>query len=60
MPFFSGGLPDGAQMDDSALIKVEAMISSMTKAERKSPELIETEKGRAERIGRAQGLHRKR
>ena len=55
MPFFSGGLPEGAQIDDGALVSIEAIIQSMTKSERKNPELIEEEKGRAERIGRGSG-----
>ncbi len=54
MPFFGDGVPDGA-IDDKALVRIEAMIQSMTKLERKQPELIKTEKGRAERIGRGSG-----
>ncbi len=40
MPFFSGGLPEGVNLDDKELVKIEAMISSMTFAERKHPELF--------------------
>jgi signal recognition particle subunit SRP54 len=40
MPFFSGGLPEGINLDDKELVKIEAMISSMTKAERSRPELF--------------------
>ncbi len=40
MPFFQGGLPEGVSLDDKELTKIEAMISSMTTAERKSPELF--------------------
>jgi signal recognition particle subunit SRP54 len=40
MPFFPGGLPDGVNLDDKELVKIEAMISSMTVAERKHPELF--------------------
>src|SRR6478609_2441821 len=39
MPFFSGGLPEGINLDDKELVKIEAMISSMTVQERKRPEL---------------------
>jgi signal recognition particle subunit SRP54 len=38
MPFFPGGLPEGVTLDDKELVKIEAMISSMTVAERKHPE----------------------
>ena len=55
MPFFGGGLPEGAQIDESALVRIESIIQSMTKSERKEPELIETERGRAERIAKGSG-----
>jgi signal recognition particle subunit SRP54 len=38
MPFFGGGLPEGVNLDDRELKKIEAMISSMTSQERKHPE----------------------
>src|SRR5229473_1351733 len=38
MPFFPGGLPEGVNLDDKELVKIEAMISSMTKQERTHPE----------------------
>jgi signal recognition particle subunit SRP54 len=37
LPFFPGGLPDGVNLDDRELIKIEAMINSMTFEERKNP-----------------------
>ena len=37
LPFFPGGLPDGVNLEDKELIKIEAMINSMTKQERKNP-----------------------
>ncbi len=37
MPFFPGGLPEGVNLDDSELTKIEAMISSMTNQERRNP-----------------------
>jgi signal recognition particle subunit SRP54 len=40
MPFFSGGLPEGINLDDKELTKIEAMISSMTKVERSRPEVF--------------------
>ncbi len=38
MPFFSGGLPEGVVLDDKELVKIHAMISSMTHDERRFPE----------------------
>jgi signal recognition particle subunit SRP54 len=38
MPFFSGGLPEGVNLDDKELVKIEAIISSMTLQERRQPE----------------------
>ena len=55
MPFFGGGLPEGMNIDEKQLLRVEAMINSMTKSERSKPELIEKEKGRAQRIARGCG-----
>ena len=40
MPFFGGGLPEGVNLDDRELTKIEAIISSMTSEERRKPELF--------------------
>lgn len=40
LPFFKDGLPDGVEVSDQELIKIESMISSMTRAERERPELF--------------------
>lgn len=37
LPFFGGGLPEGVNLDDRELVKIEAMINSMTKEERRNP-----------------------
>ncbi len=43
MPMFGMQLPEGANIDDNELVKIKAMISSMTMLERRQPELfIET------------------
>ncbi len=44
LPFFPNGLPEGMVLDDGELIKIEAMIKSMTKMERSRPELFIVEK----------------
>jgi signal recognition particle subunit SRP54 len=38
MPFFPGGLPEGVNLDDKELVRIEAIISSMTVEERTQPE----------------------
>ncbi|MEE2645507.1 MAG: signal recognition particle protein [Myxococcota bacterium] len=58
MPFFGGGLPDGAKVDEKALGRIQAIIQSMTKQERLQPELIEKEQGRARRIAKGSGIGR--
>jgi signal recognition particle subunit SRP54 len=56
LPFFGDGLPDGVNLDDGALVRIEATIQSMTKSERANPEIIEKQPGRAERIGKGSGI----
>src|SRR5437868_892821 len=51
-PLF-GELPEGVTFDDKELHRVEAIISSMTKIERKNPQVIGDE--RIERIARGSG-----
>jgi signal recognition particle subunit SRP54 len=40
LPFFPNGLPEGVKLDDRELVKIQAMINSMTRAERSHPELF--------------------
>jgi signal recognition particle subunit SRP54 len=40
LPFFGGALPDGVNLDDRELVKIEAMISSMTREERINPQVF--------------------
>ena len=42
LPFFPDGMPDEANLDDRELTKIEAMINSMTKQERKNPSVFVT------------------
>jgi signal recognition particle subunit SRP54 len=42
LPFFNGGLPEGVNLDDKELVKIEAMISSMTIEERTNPQVFVT------------------
>ena len=54
MPF-GGSLPEGVNVDDQELVKIEAMIQSMTKEERKKPSLIREQITRQRRIARGSG-----
>ena len=54
LPF--GDMPQGMQIDDKQLRRVEAMISSMTKLERESPEVID--ESRVARIANGSGTKR--
>lgn len=40
LPFFGGGLPEGVNLDDRELVKIEAMINSMTIEERTDPQVF--------------------
>jgi signal recognition particle subunit SRP54 len=53
LPFFGGGLPASAKVDDYELVRIESIINSMTGKERKSPDLI-TET-RIKRIAKGSG-----
>ena len=55
LPFFPDGLPDGAQVDDGELIKIESLINSMTPGERNRPEIMASEPTRKKRIARGSG-----
>ncbi len=57
MPGMAGMIPPGANLDDRELDKVEAIICSMTRAEKADPYVIIREPGRADRI--AKGSARK-
>jgi signal recognition particle subunit SRP54 len=57
IPGLSGMVPPGANMDDGELVKVEAMIQSMTKQERADAFVMVREPGRVDRI--AKGSARK-
>ena len=45
----------GVDMDDKKLVYIEAIISSMTKAERKSPKLIAHSSSRRQRVAKGSG-----
>ena len=53
MPFLGDMMPKGFQVDPKELVRIQTMIDSMTKAERKNPDIIN--EGRMKRIGRGAG-----
>ena len=54
LPGMGDLMPEGAQVDSKQLTRIEAMILSMTPAERERPELLE-QRSRQERIARGSG-----
>jgi signal recognition particle subunit SRP54 len=55
LPFFADGMPDGVSLDDTELVKAEAIVSSMTKRERVETELFASQPGRLTRVARGSG-----
>ncbi len=53
LPFFSDALADGMKFDDRELIRIEAIIQSMTPEERKKPAILNAR--RVQRIARGAG-----
>jgi signal recognition particle subunit SRP54 len=52
---FPGGLPEGVNLDDRELVRIEAIISSMTRFEKKDPYALVREPGRVKRISKGSG-----
>jgi len=50
-----GGLPDNVNLDDRELVRIEAIIQSMTKFERKDPYALVREPKRVDRISQGSG-----
>jgi signal recognition particle subunit SRP54 len=59
LPFFSEGMPEGLNLDDSELVKAEAIVSSMTKRERVETELFQRQPSRLVRVARGSGRDEK-
>jgi signal recognition particle subunit SRP54 len=55
MPMFPGGLPEGVNLDDRELVRIEAMIQSMTLAEKADPYVLIREPSRVTRISKGSG-----
>ncbi len=53
IPFFGDMVPEGTNVDDKELVRLEAIVSSMTKAERRNPGMIDA--SRKKRIAAGSG-----
>lgn len=54
---FPGGLPAGVNLDDKELVRIEAIIQSMTRQERGDPYALIREPKRVERISKGSGTN---
>ncbi|HMJ15302.1 MAG TPA: signal recognition particle protein [Polyangiaceae bacterium] len=55
IPGMGGMMPPGANLDDKELVRIEAMIQSMTRSERQDPHSLIREPSRVNRISRGSG-----
>ncbi|HEX9298076.1 MAG TPA: signal recognition particle protein [Polyangiaceae bacterium] len=55
IPMLGGQIPEGVNLDDRELVRIEAMIQSMTFGEKLDPYLLIREPGRVQRIARGSG-----
>lgn len=55
LPFFADSVPDGFQIDDQELRRAEAIVSSMTMAERVDPDLFRAQPTRVTRVAKGAG-----
>ncbi|HEY8427316.1 MAG TPA: signal recognition particle protein [Sandaracinaceae bacterium] len=59
LPFFADSVPEGFQVDDKELKRAEAIVSSMTKDERREPELFAKQRSRITRVAKGSGRSEK-
>jgi len=55
MPFFGEGMPEGFNIDDRELKKFEAIVSSMTREERRNVDVFQKQPTRVKRVARGSG-----
>jgi signal recognition particle subunit SRP54 len=55
LPFFADSMPEGFQVDERELDRIKAIVSSMTKAERKKPQLFVDQPARIKRVSKGSG-----
>jgi signal recognition particle subunit SRP54 len=55
LPFFADSMPEGFQVDEKELDRIRAIVSSMTKDERRMPALFTKQPGRIKRVAKGSG-----
>lgn len=55
LPFFADSMPEGFQVDETELVRIRAMVNSMTKAERTTPALFQKQPTRVKRVAKGSG-----
>jgi signal recognition particle subunit SRP54 len=55
LPFFGDSVPEGFQLDESELTKTKAIVSSMTKQERRLPDIFQKQPNRIKRVAKGSG-----
>jgi signal recognition particle subunit SRP54 len=55
LPFFADSVPEGFQIDERELDRIKAIVSSMTKLERKTPQLFVQQPSRLKRVAKGSG-----
>ena len=55
IPMLGGQIPEGVNLDDRELVRIEAMIQSMTRAEKADPYVLVREPGRVKRVASGSG-----
>ncbi|MBI5531982.1 MAG: signal recognition particle protein [Deltaproteobacteria bacterium] len=55
MPIFPGGIPEGVNIDDKELVRIQAMIQSMTREERNDAYMLVREPSRVKRVSKGSG-----
>ena len=55
LPFFADSVPEGFQVDDKELVRTKAIVSSMTRQERRVVELFQREPNRLKRVAKGSG-----
>jgi signal recognition particle subunit SRP54 len=55
LPFFSESMPEGFQVNEKELDRIKAIVSSMTRAERRTPKLFVDQPNRVRRVDKGSG-----
>ena len=55
LPFFADSMPEGVSLDDGELVRAKAIVSSMTRQERREVELFQKQPTRLKRVSKGSG-----